>query len=238
MRSSANIAQTLLAVDTEQLSALSPRIKLYAFILAILNLIPSGLSENVLRIDREGYHLSLFLFSHSVVFVLVGLSYFVGSSRDILEKVRLLPTTALSRILFVITANLRHPFSIALMSSNAFFLIVLYWHHITVGITAVVLYLLLVTNISTIAAAVFLHLEKKGASVGIALVVVALAAFAALVGSFAYEADAILQKVPLVNFCVNGILSALSGDWFTVLLNLVLLTAVAAGVIWLGKRFL
>lgn len=238
MRSSADIAQSLLAVDTEQQSALSPRIKLYAFILGILNLFPSGLSEHVLRSDRDGYYLSLFLFSHSAVFALVGFSHFIGSSRDILQKVYLFPTTALSRILFVIGANLRHPFSIALISSNVFFLIILYRHHIPVGITAVALYLLLVINIATIAGIVLLQLETRGSSAGIALVVVALAACAVFVGSYAYEADAIMQNVPLVNFCVNGILSALSGEWVGVVVNCAVLGAVPVAIIWIGKKFL
>lgn len=238
MRSSADIAQSLLAVDTEQQSALSPRIKLYAFILGILNLIPSGLSEHVLRSDRDGYYLSLFLFSHSAVFALVGLSYFLGSSRDILQKVHLFPTTGLSRILFVIRANLRHPFSIALISSNLFFLIVLYRHDIPVGIAAAVLYLLLVLNIATIAGIVLLQLEKRGTSAGIAFVVVALAACAVFVGTYAYKADAILQNVPLVNFCVNGILSALSGAWFAVVLNFAVLVVIPMATIWIGKKFL
>lgn len=238
MRSSADIAQSLLPVDTEQRSALSPRIKLYAFILGILNLFPSGLAEHVLRSDRDGYYLSLFLFSHSAVFGLVGLSHFIGSSRAILQKVYLFPTTALSRILFVISANLRHPFSIALISSNLFFLIVLYRYHIPVGIAAAVLYLLLVLNIATIAGIVLLQLEKRGSSSGIAFVVLALAACAVFVGSYAYESDAIMQNVPLVNFCVNGILSAISGAWFAVVLDFAVLVAIPIAVIWIGRKFL
>ena len=140
MRSSFDIAHSLLEVDKEKTIVLSPRVKLFAAILGIINLVFSGLSDSFLSNDATGYYLSLFLFVHCVVYAVFSFSYFLGNDQEILFKAKIFPTNSTGRMLFVIVSAVRHPLSIALIASNSIFFMILYRHSIITGIVAVLLY--------------------------------------------------------------------------------------------------
>jgi hypothetical protein len=236
MRSTLSIANSLLDVDKEQTLALSPRLKLYASILALINLFPSGFSENALLRDSEGYHLSLFLFAHSVAYLLLALFYFIGTSKEILTKTKIFPTNSLSRIAYVVWSSMRHPFSIALLASNAFFFLILYRTNLVVSAAAIVLYLLLMVNISVIASVVFLFLENRNQSTSIAIVFVILFGFVSLVAVLAFRADSFAASVPLVGWCNKGIVSALKEHFAATITHALLLLLIPFAVVGIGKR--
>lgn len=236
MRPVLSIAVSLLEVDKEQTNVRSPRVRLYASILAVISLFAAGFSETFLSADAEGYHLSLFLFVHSVIYMLLALAHSVGSSRDILHRVRVFPTNSISRILFVVWASIRHPFSIALVAGNTLFFIVLYRANGAVIVTTILLYLLLTLNVTVIASVVFLFLEKKNRWARVAKVVVALLGFTSLGYFVIFQADSIMTNIPLVGLCGKGIVSALNGNYSAAMLNAGLLMLFPFVVVALGRR--
>ncbi len=237
MRTAKAIAQSLLDVDREKNRALAPNAKGFAFVLAILNLLPGGLSENYLRDDTTGYYLSLYLFCHAALYFLLSLVYFTGSSREIMEKTRVFPTNSLGRLLFAFVANLRHPFSIGLLVSNMFFFIVLFRTSLeTAGILAVS-YLLLMISIAAVAAFVFLFLEKRRMPAHAALVIATLLATISLVLTVVFHVGSTsLIFGPLIDLIVQGILSSARGDFVQSATGLVGLGSTIAVTFIAGKR--
>ena len=203
----------------------------------MLNLLPSGFSETILRTDANGYYLSLFLFSHSVVYLVIIFSYCIGTARGILKNVDIFPGRPTGRMLFVIAGCVRHPFSIALLASNAFFFLVLYRQDITSAIIAVVLYLLLMLCILVLASVVFLLLERRRTSAGIALVLVLLFFIAGLAGSIVFHEESFLAYVPLVSSCVNGIQAALRQDYVQTAIQAMILVGIPTIILMAVKRF-
>lgn len=237
MRNSFDIAHSLLDVDSERMLVLTPRVKLFAFILAIINLFPSGFSESLLRSEGTGYYLSLFLFIHSAVYALFALSYFIGSNHEILLKTRIFPTNSIGRMAFVLLSIMRHPFSIALIASNSFFFLILYRQNIAAGIFALVLYLLLIVSCTSISTLLFLFMERRRAAASIALVFAALLALIGLVSVIVLDAGSFMLFIPLVSTSVKGIQSALQTNYIDAGLRALILTAVSAITLFGGKRF-
>jgi hypothetical protein len=211
--------------------------KLYGFALFILNLFPSGFSENLLRTDATGYSLSLFLFCHSAAYLLLALSYVSVTSREILHKAEVFPTRSISRLLFVIVGSIRHPIAIALLASNALFFLLLFRHDgIAAGI-AFLIYLLLMISISVVTSFVFLFMEKRRIPAGIALLCAALLIVAGLAGSFVFHSELIMESVPLVGVCVRGIQSAVQGKYLSAVTAVAVLIGIQATTIILGTKF-
>jgi hypothetical protein len=236
MRSTVSIASSLLDVETERRLVVSPRAKLYAVALSFINLFPSGFAERFLKDDPTGYYLSLFLFIHSAVYSLFALSYFTSSSQEILYKVKIFPTSSLSRLIFIVVGFLLHPLSVALLASNIFFFAVLFRNAAPVAVTAIVLYLLLMVCISVLVSTIFLYLESKNQSARIALVIVALLTFVIITSTLVFHAESFVIGVPLVSWCANGIQAAKAGDVINVAKNSIVLLVIPLGVVFIGRR--
>ena len=237
MRTANAIAQSLLDVDREKNRVLVPNAKVFAFVIAILNLLPGGLSENYLRNDTTGYYLSLFLFCHATLYFLISLAYFTGSSRDILEKIQVFPTNSMGRLLFAILSYLRHPFSLGLLASNVFFFIVLFRTNIGTAGVLVISYLLLMISIATVAAFVFLFLEKRRMPAHVALVIAALFASASLVLTVIFRAgSSSLVFGPFLDLIVQGILSSVHGNFVQSATSCAVLLVTIAITIIAGRK--
>ena len=237
MRTAKAIAQSLLDVDRERNLVLVPNVKLSAFVLAMLNLLPSGLSENYLRNDTTGYYLSLFLFCHAALYCLLSLVYYVGSSRDILGKTQIYPTNAMGRFSFAIFSSLRHPFSIGLLASNAFFFLVVFRNNIETAAILIIAYLLLMMCIATVTAFVFLFLERRRMPAHAALIVAGIFVSAMLVMSVVFHAgSSSLIFGPLIDLIVRGILSSEQGDLTHGALACVVLLATIGIAFIAGRR--
>lgn len=237
MRTSFDIAHSLLDVDKEKTLALSPRTKLFGFILAIMNLFPSGLSETFLANDATGYYLSLFLFIHAAVYTLFAFSYFLGSNQEILLKAKIFPTSSTGRILFIIGSVIKHPLSIALIASNSLFFMILYRHIMITGLAAIILYCCLMLTILVLGSIVFLFLDRMRTSASIALLFVILFTVTGLATVLVFDGESMMTFIPLVSSCVRGIQSARAFDYAGFIQSFVILAFTSAMVFFLGKRF-
>ena len=215
---------------------LMPRVKLHASLLGVINLFLSGFSEKSLHNDHTGYHLSLFLFAHSVFYMLLVLSYFVGSNREVLHKTKIFPTHSFGRILFVVWSNVRHPFSIAMLSSNAVFLTVLYRIEFDIAMVAIALFLLLMLNICVAVSVVLLFLEGRNQLVGTAVVGLVLLIGMMVAASILSGGEAILNHLPLIGSVVSGILAAQNGDFTGVAQHASVLAIVSPAFVLMGKK--
>lgn len=208
MKARSSIADTLLGVEQHRIDALAPRTKLYAVILAIVNLFVAGLAENTLSLDPTGYSTSLFIFVHSCLYALLALSFFAGSSQYVLHRIRIFPVHSLERLRFVILGFARHPYAVALLTSNLFFLAILFRSSLTTAISAVGLFLLLMTCIVTVAAVVFLAFERRDHPAGIALVVTVFFTLIMLTGTLVFHHELFITKLPLLGWFIAGLQAA------------------------------
>ncbi len=237
MTTSSSIGRVLLDVDRQRIQALSPRMKLYAVAIAIVNLFVCGLAEASLSADRTGYSISLFVFIHASMYMLLALSYFAGNTQDILRKARIFPTDASARFVFAAAGFFRHPFSLAMITSNLLFLAVLYRERIATTASGLLLFTLLMATIALAAAVVFLVLERRNYPASAALVVVAFCALLMLTASMVFHNELFVTRLPLLRWYVDGIRAAEAGQLGNVALyatrfGIVILLAIAT-----GKRF-
>lgn len=229
-------AEVLLDVERQRTSALSPRVGLYAVMLAIVNLFLAGLSENALSVDPTCFSTSLYVFVHAGVYTLLALSYFAGNSQDILHRTRLFPVSSPARLMFVTVGFLRHPFSVALLASNAFFLGVLFRAHWITVVAGIVLFLLLMTSIAAVAAVVFLALERKNHPPSVALVVALVFTVVTLTASLVFHQEMFVTHLPLLNWYMAGIREATAEHLGNVLLYAARFGIVLLLTLVIGKR--
>ncbi|MBI5471406.1 MAG: hypothetical protein HY961_03585 [Ignavibacteriae bacterium] len=237
MRSTPAITHSLLTLDREKTAALLPNAKVYGFALAVLNLIPCGLSEGFLRRDASGYTLAFFLFCHSAVYFLLSLTYFTGSGRDILQKIQIFPTNSMSRFLFTLASNLRHPFTIGLFASNVFFAFIVFREKLGTAALLASSYLLLMISIAAVGTLLFLILERKRLPVQAALAVAAIFILTTLVASVVFHIGTTTMAFgPVIDLIVRGVLLSARGEWSVSLLSTALLLVISILMFIAGRK--
>ena len=236
MRSSIVTALSLLEVEKKRGRILTPRATVVATVVGVANLLVSSFAEHLLRNDPAMHYLSLFLFGHSTVYFFLAFMYFTGSSREVLSKVRIFPTSPMSRIWFTALGFIRHPFSVALVASNVLSLGVIFHSEARIASLTVLTYFLLTASVVVIACISFLVLEKNHAG---NLVFVVLIAFVALGLSNMVTASShsISASLPVVSLSVDAVQSAQAADYTGAVKSGLTLLMIPILVVLVGKRF-
>ena len=211
--------------------------RLYPAAVAILNLFFCAYFERYLKDDANGFYLSLFMFLESTLYAVVSSINFHRISFEILSKSRIFPATPSSRLLFVITGNLRRPIVLSLVGSNIFFLIVLFRHPVMDALIVGVLFAGLIIVTEILLSTLMLTLLRRSIPSGIAAVFLGFLLFALLIGSFIFHVESLLAMNPLLRWTIDGILSARHSDTVGVLTNITWLGSVGVLALVLGKRF-
>ena len=211
--------------------------RLYPAAFGILNLFFCAYFERYLKHDASGFYLSIFLLIEAVLYVTISSTSFFTVSFEILSKTRIFPTASMDRLLFVIKSNIRRPLLLALLFTNAFFLMLLFrdtfWH----GLVAAFVFSLLIATCEILLSVTMLILMRRSVPLGSAVALFAAIVFSIFIGSIVFHFDTLISSIPLIRWTVGGILAATQGEISGMTSNVGWLAFTSAAFFLLGKRF-
>ena len=231
------IASRLLALDRKEGTTAGAKFHLYPIFAALLNLIFCGYMDQFLQSDPDGYYLSLFLFIQSSFLVFISTGNFIRGGQEILMKTTIFPTTPLSRMLFVLSSNVKHPLSFVLLATNVLFMIVVYHSSAGVIIGVVSFFLLTVLAVEIVVSAASLVLAKRSRPmIGVIMGGVGLLGIV-LVFSVVFQATTLLTSMPVIAWATGGIIALQSGDSVMVWRDIGYLCVTCAVIFLAGRRY-
>jgi hypothetical protein len=193
--------------------------RLYPAALAILNLFFCAYFERYLKNDFDGYYLSMFLFLECTLYVGVSSLSFVTTSAEILAKSRVFPLTAVERLSFVVTSNLRRPTILALTGSSVFFVMIVYPSTFSNTLASISLMIALMVLTETLLATTLLALARRSIPSGSAFALLGFLFVAFLVTSLIFHVASILGGIPAIKWATMGILAGGSGNTETIFIQ-------------------
>lgn len=223
-------AHSLLEADRRRAKVSGEHNRLVAAALGFVNLFFCAYWERFLADDPHGTALTLYFTIQSFLFCILAVSSFWTGSSQIVHRTHIFPVTAAGTFLFVIGAFLRRPAVVALIVTNALFLIINYKASVPVAFASIPFVLLIPIFCSVIVAAGMLFLSVRASALpGVGLLV--MAGFAIfLVMTVAYGGESLLGAIPPGGWAAHGILAAAKEDWpGTLLYGTLLLGCTAAG---------
>jgi hypothetical protein len=210
--------------------------RLYPASAAIFNLFFCAYFERFVKSDFTGYYLSLFLLFEGSLYAFVSTSSFFTVGHEILSKSRVFPTTSTSRLVFVLTSNVRRPIVWALVGSNVFFLLIILRHALPHALIAPLVFILMILTIEVVLSTSLLVLLRRSVPTGSVIALLAFSIFALFVGTTVFHADSLLRTAPIVGWATNGILASSTGNIATALVNACWLALLILGGFVLGRR--
>jgi hypothetical protein len=188
------------------------RLRIYPFILALLNLAVCAKFDQLVTDYAEGHYLHLFFLVELSGLVLLFVGMFLSLDRTIITKTLVLPLSSADRFIAVSLRALRSRSILAFASTTALFLAVLFRSRPLLALVAILLYL--VAAALTIAATALVCLtamrSSRAALVLIVTFVVALAGV--LLASMMLDTASLASSVPVSSWLTRALLAAASGS--------------------------
>jgi len=235
MASFPKIAQHLIAAGQLKRDSRRSSVLLFSFVLAIANLLFYGVMDERLRDDQTSYYLSLILFIEIVVHCSILFLDFKSIAEEIVHKTRSLPVGPLARLAFILGSAFRNRMLLSLWVSNAVGIVSIFG--IATGVWGVILYSLLLMNVTMLTGFVLLVVARYEQS----SVIVGLLALIGLVSTFLVfvllDSATLVMGIPYILWTVNGMNLASAADWGSALYDAFLLFASSTVVLAFAKRF-
>ena len=224
MQSSWHTTLSLLAVDRLQLKSAKTFARTAPILTGILNLFFCAYAERFLEEDTGGRFLSLFLFLEGSLFAGLVVVQYLTVTDGILRRVRVFPTSAWSRFVFMILSGVRRPVCVALWATTSFALILLYRNSVPGMIFAPLFYTFLILDVQVIGGMALMSLSRRGHPATSLAALSALLVFALLLAFLVFEFESLLTGMPFLSWAVVGTLEAERGNAAASLFDMMLLS--------------
>lgn len=205
--------------------------------LAVMNLFFAASFEQYLQGARYAYGMTLFLFLEGSFFFILSTTWYVTTTSMILERTRVFPITAGSRILYVASSGLRSRAVVFLWASTVVCLLILHHRSATEAIFAPLLYSLFLLSIQGVIVAAFLIFSRISQPMTLFAWIGGFLLAVLLIGALMFRYDSVFDAIVPLVWTSAGTVAAREGDLSAVVLNSVYLILFTAGTAGVARRF-
>jgi len=239
-RESAAQTRPLLRLELRRRSLRPGRRVLFTVLLPLMNLFFCAYYERFFETEHDLPALQLFLMIESSALALLAVVCFVTALKEIVMKTVLLPVGSFPLAVFVAFSLFRDPLALGVLITGAFGLAIMLHPSATVLPFVLLFMVLLASGVQTIVgSALLVASTRSDRAAGLTLIAI-VALLGTLLWSLLFRTDMLPALLPPVLWTSVGIMSAIGGEWGTMLGRLLLLTAItpmvlAVSVRWAGR---
>lgn len=231
-----NAAALLLNAERKTGSRDMGKVRAHPVVFAAANLFFCGYMDHLLKSDREGHYLAIFLFVEASICFLFSIGFHFQSIREILIKTSVFPMPGRERFRFSVGCIVRKPLMLSLWLTTGLFMLVFYRN--TPGAAAFGLALVAMMFLDSILLGSVMSLLsiRSVEAMGALFFAFALAIPFLLAGSLVFHGGGILGVLPVVSWCAAGIRAAQEGSLIGAGGNVLFLAAVMVAAAFIGRR--
>jgi hypothetical protein len=231
--------QSRLLLQAEQSRSHPPhtRITVLGASCGVANLFFCSYFERFLSSPPHARPFLLFLGVQSVLLWGFTCASYFGGQRRILRNTRIFPLARGARFHFLLSSTMRKPLVIALWTTGAFSVGVLFGESFPARFAATMLHILLALNVVLLTSTAFLIGEHFRVPAGAVTIISVGSGMLLLLCLVLFSSDLMLDMLPLVSWASNGIVAAVAEAWHLVIINVLLLTGSAVLMSIVGRRY-